>query len=113
MAFTDFLTDCRMMDKRTIADGYGGVTVELVPGAEFRAAIVMDSTTEAQIAQQNGLKTIYKILTGELVSLTQGDIVQRMEDGLTLRVTSNARDMSTPKVAQAKFRQVNAEAVTP
>ena len=81
------------------------------PGAEFRAGIATVATSEAVVAYANGTKTIYTVVTDELTSLAQNDVIRRENDGLTLRITSNAADMTTPAVAQVKFRQVTAERI--
>ena len=112
MALEDNFKACRMMDKTTAPDGYGGIKVTYVPGAEFMAGIVMDSSTEAKIAYQQGMKRMYTIVTPELVTLSQGDMVRREEDGLVMRVTSNGIDMKPPGYSAMKFSQVTAEAVT-
>lgn len=112
MALEDNFKACRMMDKRTSADGYGGIVVRYEPGAEFMAGIVTDSSAEARVAYQQGLKRIYTIVTPELVVLSQGDVIRREEDGLLIRVTSNGIDMRPPGYSTLRFSQVQGEAVT-
>lgn len=111
MALQDFFVPCRIMDRKSVPDGYGGFTYQYVDGAKFSAGISTDSSTEARIAYQQGLKVMYSVVTGELVSLKQGDVIKRISDGLLLRITSDAVDMTTPAVAKVKFRKVTAEAV--
>jgi hypothetical protein len=37
--------------------------------------------------------------------------IRRVQDGLTLRITSNAADFATPAISDLKLYQVSAEAV--
>ena len=112
MALSDFFVDCAMMDKVTQTDDLAGIAVHWQEGAHFRAGIATNQTTQARIAYQTGAKTLYTIVTDEMIVLSAGDRVKRLSDGLVLKVTSNAADMTTPAVSQVKFRQVNAEAIT-
>lgn len=112
MALSDFFVSCAMMDRVTVSDELAGIAQYWQEGAHFKAGIVTNQATEAKIAYQTGAKTMYTIVTDELCALETGDRVKRLSDGLVLKVTSNARDMETPAVAQVKYRQVNAEAVT-
>ena len=108
---SDFLNPCRMMDRTSQPDGYGGVVYTYQPGASFNAGIATVSSTQAMIAYAKDTKTVYTIVTGELTTLVMGDVIQRMSDGLMLRITSNAADMTTPARARVKFRQCTAERV--
>lgn len=113
MALKDFFVDMQFMDKRTVEDGYGGVTDGFIPGAKFRAGITTKQSTEAQIAYQQGLKTIYTIVFEPNVQLHFGDRVKRISDGRVFRVTSNAQDMTTPARANLRMSQVSAEVIEP
>ena len=108
---SDFFVDCCMMDKRTVADGFGGITTEWVDGAEFSAGITRVSSNEAMIAYQNGLKVMYNVVFDENITLTQNDRIKRLNDGLVLRITSASRDMTTPAVSEVKYSQVSAEVI--
>ena len=59
MAWTDFLDDACMMDKRTESDGMGGIVVTWTDGAPFRAGFIRNSSTEARIAYQNGIRELF------------------------------------------------------
>ena len=109
--FPDFFTPVCMLDKRTSADGYGGVNVSYVEGAQFMAGIVTKQSTTAQIAYQQGVKTLYTVVFEPKITLFNGDVIKRLSDGKVLRVTSNSRDMTTPEKAQLKMSQCTAEAI--
>lgn len=112
MALQDFFVACAMMDRVTASDDLAGIVQTWQEGAHFRAGIATAQTTEAKIAYQTGAKTIYTVVTEEAITLSAGDRIKRLSDGLVLKITSNAADMTTPAVSVVKFRQANAEAVT-
>lgn len=110
---SDFFIDfCRVTDT-TAPDGFGGVTHAYTDGASFRAGIYTNTSTEAQIAQQNGLKTIYTIAHPLDVSFQQDDLVKRVSDGQIFRITSQSVDNTTPEIATTRFAWVTAEVVDP
>lgn len=100
-----------ILDTVTKPDGFGGYNEALTEGARFDAAITMKNNTEAQIAYQTGTKRIYAVITKQTVRLKQNMRIRRVQDGLTLRITSNAADLETPSVSDLKLYQVNAEAI--
>lgn len=106
---SEAMESCVLMDKRTVADGYGGYTVEYVPGAEFDAAIVLNNSMEARIAQQAGVTAVYTITTTKALNLQYHDVFRRNRDNKIFRVTSDGDDKKTPASASLNMRQVSAE----
>lgn len=104
-----FKTDCVMMDKTSVPDGIGGFTHTWVEGAAFQAAIVKDTTTEARIAEHEGVTELYTVTVSKNTPLEFHDVFKRKEDGAVFRVTSNVTDSKTPSVATFHFGQVSAE----
>ena len=100
-----------IMDTVTRPDGFGGYDEVLADGAPFDAATTIKSSTEALIAYQDGAKKIYTVVTRQTVRLRRGMKIRRVEDGLTLRVTTDAEDMKTPDISDLKLYQVSAEAI--
>ena len=49
------MENCVMIDKRTVSDGYGGVDTSYVDGAPFICATTLDTSTQARVAQQQGV----------------------------------------------------------
>ncbi len=113
MAAKDFFVEFCMQDKRTGEDGYGGIAETWIDGAHFMAGLVTKQSTQAQIAYQQGLKIMYKLVFKPTVALNYGDRVKRVSDGLMLKITSNSRDMTTPTPAQLKLSEVTAEVIEP
>lgn len=101
--------DVTMIDKTTIPDGYGGYETIWKDGAPFKAAIVLDSSMQARIAEKDGVTALYTITTNRSVNLQFHDIFRRERDGKIFRVTSDGDDKTTPASATLDMRQVSAE----
>ena len=105
------MRSCVILDTVTRPDGFGGYDEVYTDGAEIMAAITLKSSTEAQIAYQTGIKRLYVVVTEDAVKLKQGMRIRRVQDNLTLRITSNASDFTAPQMAGVKMAQVTAEAI--
>lgn len=112
MLYEEAMEPFRIMDKTTVADGYGGVITTWVEGAEIQAAISTSGGMESLTAQQLGWKGLYTIFTHRSVLLMDGDIVRRESDGMAFRVKSNGTDSKTPAGAGLDIRVVDAEGYT-
>lgn len=105
----DALETCVMMDKRTEPDGYGGYISTYVEGAEFKAAIVFDTSMEARTADKQGVTSLYTVTTPKALTLEYHDVFKRVRDNKIFRVTSDGDDKFTPARATLDMRQVTAE----
>lgn len=106
---TEAFEPCVMLDRHTTPDGYGGITRTWEDGAQFRAAIVFDSSMAARAANVQGVTGLYTITTGRNINLQYHDVFRRESDGKIFRVTSDGDDKKTPQSASLDMRQVNAE----
>lgn len=106
---SDAMESCTMFDKRTVADGYGGYMTSWVEGAEFQAAIILDSSMQARVAEKQGVTALYTITTKKTINLQYHDVLRRNGDGKIFRVTSDGDDKHTPTSASLNMRQVSAE----
>ena len=79
------MEDAVMLDLVSVPDGFGGVLKEWRDGAPFRAAIQLKTTTDAEIAYQQGAKRLYTVYTRQIVRLDRGDRFRRVNDGRVLR----------------------------
>lgn len=101
---------CILIDKRRVPDGYGGTIVEWMDSeVEFDAAIILDISTEAKIAEKQGVTNLYTVTTKKAMNLQYHDVFRRLSDGKIFRVTSDGDDKKTPKSANLNMRQVSAE----
>lgn len=106
----DWKEPCVLIEKKRVPDGEGGFTTYWVDGAAFMASIVLDSSTQAVIAEKQGMTKIYRVTTDKNAILGYHDVFRRTTDGKTFRVTSDGNDVQTPKSSAIRpFSQVTAE----
>ena len=103
---------CVMLDKRTVPDGLGGYSIQYVEGAEFDAAITLDTSIQARTAEKQGVTALYTVTTAKAMNLQYHDIFKRKSDNKIFRVTSDGDDKLTPPSATLDMRQVSAEEYT-
>ena len=97
------------MDKTTASDGRGGTVTTYVQGAFISVAFSFDSSTQARIAEQEGVTNRFTLVTKKSINLQYHDIIKRVRDGKIFRVTSDGDDNYTPSSASLDMRQVEAE----
>lgn len=100
---------CTMLDRRSVADGRGGMVKKWVDGAKFYAAINIDGSPEMRVAEAQGVKAVYTVTTSRAVNLQYHDVFRRDEDEKIFRVTSDGDDNKTPPIAGLDMRNVTAE----
>ena len=100
---------CRILNHIREDDPYGSETERWTEGSTFEAAFIKDSSTEAVVAQQQGLKEIFTIVTKKGFSLDYHDVFKRVSDGQTFRVTSKTKDSEAPEASTVRIAKVTAE----
>lgn len=105
--FESFKVPCTLVEKTRVSDGEGGWSTRWTDGVKFKAAIVLDSSINARIAEQEGVTGVYTVTTDPNVTLDFHDAFRRDSDGQVFRVTKI--NDSTPDVASFKFNQYQAE----
>lgn len=100
---------CVLLNKTTAPDGYGGYITTWADGAEFKAAIVFDTSMQARVADKEGVTSLYTVTTKKALTLEYHDVFRRVSDGKVFRVTSDGDDKYTPASAGLNMRQVTAE----
>lgn len=108
----DFKSTCIMLDRRTVPDGEGGFYTEWIAGAKFVAAITLDSSVQAKIAEKQGVTGLYTVTTSKNITLEYHDVFKRAYDEKIFRVTSDGADKFAPARATLDMRQVSAEEYT-
>ncbi len=103
------MEDCVIINKSIVNDGYGGYITTWTDGAGFKAAIVLNNSMEARIAEQQGVTALYTVTTSRVLNLQYHDVFRRTSDGKIFRVTSDGDDKKTPQSATLDMRQVSAE----
>ena len=61
------MEECVIMDKTTVSDGYGGYKTTWKEGATISAAVVLDNSIEAKIADKQGVTALYTVTTRKSV----------------------------------------------
>lgn len=100
---------CCLMILSRADDLYGSDTHGWTEGASFDATIIKDSTTEAVIAEKQGIKEIFTVVIRKGFHLGYHDVFKRISDGTVFRVTSDAKDSEAPEASSVKIAKVTAE----
>ena len=101
---TEQMEACVILNKQTVDDGYGGYVSRYVPGAEFQAAIVFDTSIEARAAEKQGVTSRYSVLFPKTLKLEYHDVFRRMKDGKIFRATEDGDDYQAPNSASPIIR---------
>lgn len=102
---------CTIIESKKVPDGEGGFMTTWTDGVPFMAAIVLDTSTQAVIAERQGMAKIYRVTTPKNATLGFHDVFLRESDGQVFRVTSDGKDVQTPAESEiTPFSQVSAEA---
>jgi hypothetical protein len=98
------------MDKSHTRDAEGNPLVTWAQSeATFLAALRFDSSIQAKRAQADGVQDLYTIVTSKDIDLEFNDVVKRLKDGTTFRVTTSGKDNHTPASAGLNMRAVSAK----
>ena len=106
---SEAMTDCVFLNKSKVSDGEGGFVVEWTEGANFKAAIVFDSSMEARVAEKSGVTSLYTVSVPKDTPMKYHDVFKRLSDGKVFRATSDGDDKKTPQTASFQISQFTAE----
>ena len=90
-------------------DGEGGFVKTWHDGAGFDAAMVLDTTMQARVAEKQGVTSVFTITTSRNTLLEYNDVIRRLSDRQTFRVTSNGKDKISPNSGTIDISQATAE----
>lgn len=105
----EIMDECVFLNKHVNKSGYGGTSVKWEEGAEFKAAIVFDTSIEARTAEAQGVSSRYTVSTSKSIMLEYHDVFRRVRDGKIFRVTSDGDDKYSPDSSTLDIRLVTAE----
>lgn len=97
------------LNRVKVDDPVGGYKDEYQEGIKFDAAVIKNTTTQAVIAEKNGISEIFTIVVNKTLSLEYHDVIKRLSDGAIFRVTSNAVDSTAPVASTVPIAKVTAE----
>ena len=100
---------CILLNHVRTDDAYGSYVDTWTDGASFDATIIKNSTTEAIIAEKQGITEIFTVVTKKSFLLDYHDVFRRESDGQIFRVTSIGKDSEAPDASTVKIAKVTAE----
>ena len=104
-----FNVPCIRVERRREPDGEGGYMNTWTETEEFMASLELDSSTQGEIAQKLGAKSVYRVTVPRTLLMDYHDVFKRISDGQIFRVTTKSVDKMTPEFASISFAQVKAE----
>lgn len=102
---------CRILNKIREDDEFGSETIEWRDGTSFDASIIKDMTTEAVVAEKQGITEIFTVVVRKGFALSYNDYFKRLSDNQVFRVTSNTKDSEAPGASTVRIAKVTAEKV--
>lgn len=100
---------CTFLNYSRTDDKYGGYKESWTDGASFDASIIKNSSTEAIVAEKQGVTEIFTVVTNKQFKLSYHDVFRRESDGQLFRVTSNTKDSEAPDASTVPIAKVTAE----
>lgn len=106
----EYKEDFTYMDKTHSRDDEGNSIVTWTESdVSFKAALRFDNSIQAKRAQAEGVQDLYTIITDKSIEFEYNDVVKRLKDGTTFRVTTSGKDNKTPSSAGLNMRAVSAK----
>ena len=105
----ELIEDCKILNYVRTDDPYGGYTRAWEDGATFKATIIKNSTTQAQIAEKQGITELFTVVIEKGFELDFHDVFKRVSDGEIFRVTSRIKDSEAPDRSTVRIAKVTAE----
>lgn len=105
----DYIYTCVRLHKITADDGYGGEITRWEEGAHVEIAFEFDSSTQARIAQAQGLNNRFILTVDRNQPIAFHDVFRRLSDGKIFRVTNDGSEYKTPARSTLDIKQVEAE----
>ena len=101
--------ECTLLEHVRVPDGMGGSTMAWQDGMTFEMVFAHDSSTEAQIAEKQGLTRTYSGYVNKRMGLKYHDVLRREADGKIFRVTKDGDDKHTPDTSGLDARYLELE----
>lgn len=107
------MEDFVVLNKMVIDSAVPGVPSTVYQeGASFRAVARMKTSTEMDIAQQQGAKRVYALYFPPVLDvIEQGVMIRRKRDGLTFRVNATPDTRGTPSFSSIPLKYTTMEVI--
>lgn len=106
---SEAMSGCTLINETIVSDGYGGYKSVYQDGVTFQSAIYFNSSIEARRAENEGVHSLYTVVTPRNFMLKYHMIFRRERDKKIFRVTSDGDDQHTPKSTDLDMRNAVAE----
>ena len=103
------MEECRIMNHIREDDDVGSSVDYWSEGSKFTAVITKNSTTEAVIAEREGITEIFTVVVKKGMTLDYHDVFKRLSDGQIFRVTGTTKDSEAPNASTVKIAKTTAE----
>lgn len=103
------MEECRFLNHIREDDEYGSSSEYWTDGSKFMATITKNSTTEAVIAEREGVTEIFTVVVKTGTNLDYHDVFKRLSDGQIFRVTGKTVDSEAPGASTVKIAKTTAE----
>lgn len=97
------------MEKTKVPDDEGGLISEWTEGATFMMAQQHDTSIVAQEAEKAKEASVYSFYVDKSITLEMYDVVKRLSDGATFRITQPSGEDFTPSTSKLNLAKVIAE----
>lgn len=104
-----YARECVHKCKTTTNDGEGGYHTEWTDGMTFINYQALDTSTEAQIAEKQGITAFYNVLVEKNVPLGYGDYYQDVKSQQIYRITSEPSESYTPNSSSLDLKFFSSE----
>lgn len=105
----NMMEDFCFVEKTKVEDGAGGFITTWKDGTTFRGVLTLDTTLEAKVAEKSGVSSVYTVTTRKATNLEYNDVIRRLSDRRTFRVTSDGGEVKPPSMAGLDMSQVSCE----
>ena len=108
-ALVQMMSECRILNRTTAKDGFGGYRETFTEGNTFRAAIAKTRAVDQQIAEKDRLGEEFTVVVDEGTILNYHDVFKRLSDNAIFRVISNSTDSTAHPASTVRIARVAAE----
>lgn len=106
----EYNAECVMIVKTYVDDDpVGGYKTQWVDGAHFAAAWEYDSAPEMTVAEQQGVKRVYRIYVDKTLDLDYHEAFRRLDNEQVYRVVNPGTDRMTPSFSRLNRRLIEVE----
>jgi len=104
-----YARECVVLYRAVENDGQGGYYTEWRQGATFTNYQALNTSTEAQIAERQGMASIYGALVEQSVPLAYGDYYRDVGTNEAYRITSEPSEKQTPSSSGLSLKYYSSE----